>query len=74
MVIPKTLQGYAGGSEVIGDYGRPWDFRAGVNYFLSKTESSAGTGEFLYTVQVPGRLHISSVRARRHGTDRLHIT
>src|SRR6185437_1751672 len=26
MAVQKTLQGYVGGSEVIGDYGRPWDF------------------------------------------------
>ena len=53
MVIPKTLQGYAGGSEVIGNYGRPWDFRAGVNYFPFKNRVIRWNGEFLYTYRSP---------------------
>ena len=32
MVIPTTLQLYAGGSKVFGQYGDPWDVRAGVNW------------------------------------------
>ena len=53
MVIPKTLQVYAGGSEVIGDYGRPWDFRAGVNYFPFKNRVVRWNSEFLYTYRSP---------------------
>jgi hypothetical protein len=53
MVIPKTLQLYAGGSEVIGDYGRPWDFRAGVNYFPFKNRVVRWNNEFLYTYRSP---------------------
>ena len=53
MVIPKTLQAYAGGSEVIGDYGRPWDFRAGVNYFPFKNRVVRWNSEFLYTYRSP---------------------
>ena len=53
MAIPKTLQGYAGGSEVIGDYGRPWDFRAGVNYFPFKNRVIRWNTEFLYTYRSP---------------------
>lgn len=53
MVIPKTLQAYAGGSEVIGDYGRPWDFRAGVNYFPFKSRVVRWNSEFLYLYRSP---------------------
>jgi hypothetical protein len=48
MVIPKTLQVYVGGSEVIGNYGRPWDFRTGVNYFPFKNRVVRWNNEFLY--------------------------
>ena len=53
MAIPKTLQAYAGGSEIIGDYGRPWDFRAGVNYFPFKNRVVRWNSEFLYTYRSP---------------------
>ena len=53
MAIPKMLQGYVGGSEVIGKYGRPWDFRAGVNYFPYKNKVVRWNTEFLYLYRSP---------------------
>lgn len=53
MVVPKTLQIYTGGSEVIGNYGRPWDFRMGVNYFPYKNRVLRWNNEFLYTYRSP---------------------
>ncbi len=53
MVLPKTLQGYLGGSEIIGNYGRPWDFRAGVNYFPYKNRVVRWNTEFLYLYRSP---------------------
>jgi len=53
MAIPKMLQGYLGGSEVIGRYGRPWDFRAGINYFPFKNKVIRWNNEFLYTYRSP---------------------
>jgi hypothetical protein len=53
MVISQTLQGYLGGSEVIGNYGRPWDFRAGLNYFPFKNRVVRWNNEFLYTYRSP---------------------
>lgn len=32
MIIPRTFQAYVGGSYVDGNYGKPWDVRAGVNW------------------------------------------
>jgi hypothetical protein len=53
MVVPKTLQLYAGGSEIIGHYGRPWDFRAGTNYFPFKNKVIRWNNEFLYLYRSP---------------------
>ena len=53
MVLPKTLQGYVGGSEIIGNFGRPWDFRAGVNYFPYKNRVVRWNTEFLYLYRSP---------------------
>ena len=33
MVIPKTLQAYVQGSKVFGEFGDPYDFTIGLNYF-----------------------------------------
>jgi hypothetical protein len=32
MIIPQTFQAYLGGSYVDGNYGKPWDVRAGINW------------------------------------------
>jgi hypothetical protein len=53
MVVPKTFQIYAGGSQIIGHYGRPWDFRAGTNYFPFKNKVVRWNTEFLYLYRSP---------------------
>jgi hypothetical protein len=32
MVVPRTFQAYVAGSYIDGNYGKPWDIRAGVNW------------------------------------------
>jgi len=32
MIVPKTFQVYLAGSYVDGNYGKPWDVRAGINW------------------------------------------
>jgi hypothetical protein len=32
MIVPRTFQAYLAGSYVDGNYGKPWDMRAGVNW------------------------------------------
>jgi hypothetical protein len=32
MIVPKTFQAYLAGSYIDGNYGKPWDVRAGVNW------------------------------------------
>jgi len=53
MVVPKTLQIYAGGSTVFGQYGNPWDFRTGTNYFPFHNKVIRWNNEFLYLHKSP---------------------
>jgi hypothetical protein len=39
MVIPRVLQLYLYGSKIDGQYGDPWDFGVGLNYFPFKTRA-----------------------------------
>jgi hypothetical protein len=32
MIVPRTFQAYLSGSYIDGNYGKPWDIRAGVNW------------------------------------------
>jgi len=32
MIIPRTFQAYVAGSYIDGEYGKPWDVRAGINW------------------------------------------
>ncbi len=53
MVIPKTLQAYAGHSRIFGQYGDPWDFRAGANWFPYKNKVLRWNTEALYLRNSP---------------------
>jgi len=48
MVVPKLLQLYIGGSTVFGQYGQPWDFRAGINLHPFKNRVLRWNTEFLF--------------------------
>ena len=48
MAIPKLMQVYLGGSTIFGQYGTPWDFRSGINYFPFKNKVVRWNTEFLY--------------------------
>ena len=37
MILPKTLQVYASGSKIWGEYGNPYDLALGLNYFPLKS-------------------------------------
>jgi hypothetical protein len=47
MLLPKTVQLYLGGSKVLGEYGDPWDFRLGVNWFPWKNTVVRMNAEYL---------------------------
>jgi hypothetical protein len=53
MVIPKTLQLYAGGSTIFGQYGTPFDSRIGINYFPWKNRVVRWNTEALYLYRSP---------------------
>jgi len=53
MVVPKTLQAYAGHSRIFGQYGDPWDFRAGTNWFPYKNKVLRWNTEALYLRNSP---------------------
>jgi hypothetical protein len=53
MLIPKSLQFYAGGSTVFGKFGNPYDTRVGLNWFPWKNKVVRVNNEFLYLYNSP---------------------
>ena len=53
MVIPKSLQAYAGFSKIFGQYGQPRDFRFGMNFFPFKNKVVRWNTEALYLYKSP---------------------
>jgi hypothetical protein len=53
MVVPKTLQPYAGGSTIFGKFGNPYDVRVGLNWFPWKNKVVRVNNEFLYLYKSP---------------------
>ena len=47
MLWPESLQLYAGGSKVFGEYGDPWDLRLGVNWFPWRNQVVRWNFEYL---------------------------
>ena len=53
MPIPKTLQLYAGASQVFGRYGDQWEIRGGQNWYLVKDRGVRLNGEIMYADRSP---------------------
>lgn len=53
MVVPKTLQAYVGHSKIFGQYGHPWDFRFGMNWFPFRNKILRWNTEALYLFKSP---------------------
>jgi hypothetical protein len=53
MLLPKQLQMYVSGSKVFGQYGRPWDARAGLNWFPFSHQAVRWNAEYLYVHHSP---------------------
>jgi hypothetical protein len=53
MVLPQTFQVYLGGSKLYGNYGDPWDFRAGINWYPYHNRVVRWSTEFLYLQRSP---------------------
>ena len=48
MLIPRSFQAYVGGSYIDGEYGKPWDIRAGVNYMPWKNRVFRWNTQVMY--------------------------
>ncbi len=48
MAVPKILQVYAGGSQIFGRYGDPWEVRGGANWYVMKERGIRLNGEWMY--------------------------
>lgn len=53
MVIPRTLQAYAAGSKIFGEYGKPWDLSLGVNWYPFKQQLLRVNTELIYVNDSP---------------------
>jgi len=53
MAVPKTLQFYAGNSQVFGQYGDQWEVRGGANFFPMKQRGIRVNGEYIYVDHSP---------------------
>jgi len=53
MLVPKSLQLYAGNSTIFGNFGNPWDTRVGVNWFPWKNKVVRWNTEVLYLYRSP---------------------
>ena len=53
MVVPKSLQAYAGFSKIFGQFGQPRDFRFGLNFFPFKNKVVRWNNEALYLYKSP---------------------
>jgi hypothetical protein len=53
MVVPQTFQAYVGYSKVFGNYGNPYDFRFGTNWFPYKNKVLRWNAEALYLYKSP---------------------
>jgi hypothetical protein len=53
MVVPRSLQLYAGASRINGQFGDPWDFRVGANWFPWKNKVVRWNTEWLYLRNSP---------------------
>jgi hypothetical protein len=53
MVLPTELQLYLGGSKILGEYGDPWETRAGANWFPWNNYVVRWNFEYLHTDECP---------------------
>ncbi len=53
MVWPRTLQLYVAGSQIVGEFGEPWDLSVGLNWFPFHGRGFRLNGQALYLVDSP---------------------
>jgi hypothetical protein len=53
MLLPDELQLYLSHSKIYGQYGDPWDLRAGLNWFMFENKGIRWNNELLYVHESP---------------------
>ncbi len=53
MVVPKVLQSYFSWSQIFGNYGNPWEWRTGQNWYFLKQRGVRVNGEFIHVNHSP---------------------
>jgi hypothetical protein len=53
MILPKTFQLYTTYSKIYGEYGDPWEYRAGLNFFPFKSNYSRINAQYIYQHRSP---------------------
>lgn len=53
MRLPRTLQAYAAGSKIFGEYGDPWDLALGLNWYPNQRRLFRVNTEMLYLNDSP---------------------
>jgi hypothetical protein len=53
MFLPKFLQGYFSWSQILGDYGDPWEVRGGANWYFIGDRGLRLNGEYIYVRRSP---------------------
>ncbi len=53
MAVQKILQLYLSWSQIFGDYGNPWEWRVGENWYFMKERGLRLNGEFMHVKGSP---------------------
>jgi hypothetical protein len=53
MAVPKTLQLYFSWSQIFGNYGNPWEWRTGENWYFLKQRGLRVNAEFIHVNHSP---------------------
>jgi hypothetical protein len=53
MIVPRVLQFYSTYSEIFGEYGDPWEIRAGMNIFPFKRQEVRINVQYIYQERCP---------------------
>jgi len=53
MLLPQYLQLYLAGSNIFGQYGDPWELRAGLNWFPFNNKFARFNAQYIYTDKSP---------------------
>jgi hypothetical protein len=53
MILPHVLQFYSTYSEIFGEYGQPWELRAGINVFPFKRQEIRINTQYIYQQKCP---------------------